>query len=226
MKIKTILVTVFAAAVCVAEDEFPATRLPGEVTEATKRERNVQAELRRRELNNQKDVVRFGESEVNADICPPNMATPKGLKPRAKMNNLELLAQDFKFEKDEDLDFALNSLRGRVGIGAGDFAGFDAGTKLLQPTVYAKKNPKADVFAREYAVRKFVNKKSDQFYGFAKHQGQNSNADALGASRRSMIVSFYQEGLKDAKKQEFLGKSIFEFPADLKTPVVSKAMRE
>ena len=147
-------------------------------------------------------------------------------KPRQQWTQEEVWADEFKFEKNEDCQRALERFRGCLkrsgGLrGAGIVNGRD--TKLLpmnpNPNSYENMNPAADLFAREYALRKFVNNNTKLFLDCTKRMSDQIGGDWIGATVRRKIRDLHQEGLKDAKKQlTKKNEGNFIFPKDLQKP--------
>ncbi len=156
-----------------------------------------------------------------SDIIEDKLPLPEKVRSRKDMTRIERWSVDFNF-KHERLSFAVSVLRDLCGVTNGEMT--SEVSKLLPkyPNLnsYAVKDIDADKFAREYALRSFVNKNSDLFRVYA--GGESHDFSAISPKVKGAIFKAYQDGCKESKKRMrkgVLGSNLV-FPDELLYPKI------
>ena len=179
---------------------------------------NTRADMSRKGSNDETSQDEGGSGFRADDSFLPSRI---GRKPRATMNEHERREDDFDYAFGGKLHSALYTIRSRMRSG-------QTGWLVIVPadknsSSFANMNAEADLFAREYAVRKFVNKSTTAFIAAAKNSSIGPHK-MLTAKDKNFLCSAYKEGIAKAKKQYLSGVKSFEFPKELLTPVAIKGI--
>ena len=206
---------------CVNASGSQNQRLPGmpeyEIKGGNKMERQKMLKTAVDEWAKRKQEKADGVS----DIIEDTPTVPAKARARNDMTRIERWSVDFNF-KHERLSFAVNMLRDLCGVTNGEMT--SEVSKLLPkyPNLnsYAVKDIDAEKFAREFALRSFVNRNSKLFREYA--GGEAHDFSAITPKIKGAIFRAYQDGCKESKKQMRKGAlgSDLVFPDELLHPKI------